>query len=180
MAMASSTAPITSSIPRRTRAHAGGAGALVVRPMVKSTEGVKLPTRAPLVVVAPRRRHAARWVALAAVFMFCTMLAAAAFQMQLAPRQVTLDQLDTQIAAARSEYDVLRRERAELRAPERLERQALALGMVPVSDNHFLTIDPEVVAEVQASTGGVFTDDGGAPTEFSELQAVKSVAGSAP
>ena len=74
-------------------------------------------------MVAPRRRRNARLVAVAAFFASSLMLGAAAFQTQLARRQVELDQVDRQIRAARNDFNDLRSQRAELRSPERLADQ---------------------------------------------------------
>ena len=107
------------------------------------------------------------------------MLGAAAFQTQLARRQVDLDRVDRQIRAAR----------------QRLQRPSqstcrVALAGAPggqrggarewrtATKTDFINIDPEVVAEVQQSAGGVF--DPGAESQdpvFDEFKIVKSVAG---
>ena len=133
----------------------------------------------PNLTVVPRRRAARSiigiWV-LAAIL----MAGAAAFQTQLARRQVTLDILDSQIRAAHDTHDVLRRERAELRSPGRLVEQAALLGMRPAESTEFISISPDVIAEVQRS--GVPGDSGpdGLVEEFADFAAVKSQAGRAP
>jgi hypothetical protein len=149
--------------------------------MVKSTAGVKVAAERPeLVVVAPRGR-AARFVVAGCVVVFGMMLGAAAFQTQLARKQLTIDGLDRRIRSAHDQYDVLRRERAELRSPGRLMAQAAALGMVPASQTQFVTLDPDVVATVQRSGAAVAQQH--APTadqEFQDYATVKAQAGSAP
>lgn len=163
----------------RTRVH-GDDGA-AVRTMVKATAPVAHVVPRPSLVVVPRRRRTARLVAFASAVVFGLMLGAAAFQTQLARRELTLDTLDRQVRAAHEQYDVLRRERAELRSPGRLAREAAALGMVPASQTKFVTLDPDVVATVQRA--GAPGNDGAKPTveqEFAEYARVKAQAGGAP
>jgi hypothetical protein len=160
----------------RTRAHHHQG----TNKLVKSTAGVTIADRPELVVVAPRGRTA-RLVVAGCVVVFGMMLGAAAFQTQLARKQLTIDGLDRRIRAAHDQYDVLRRERAELRSPGRLMAQAGALGMVPATQTQFVSLDPDVVATVQRSGGtlrqqGTTTPD----QEFQDYATVKAQAGSAP
>jgi hypothetical protein len=102
------------------------------------------------------------------------MLSSAALSANLAPRQVQIDQLDRQLRAERERYGELRRERAELRSPQRLMTAASALGMVPASQTSFLQIDADVIAAVQRSTGSVeVTTSSGAEQEFDRIGSVK-------
>jgi hypothetical protein len=145
--------------------------------MVRSTVGLTSPARTQLAVV-PRRRRTARLVTCAAFFMSCLMLGAAAFQTQLARRQVQLDRIDRQIRSARNDFNGLREQRAELRAPDRLATSGAALGMQAAIKTEFVDIAPEIVAEVQQSAGGVF-DPGVEASDpvFEEFKTVKSIAG---
>ncbi|MEP7046035.1 MAG: hypothetical protein ABI949_05115 [Ilumatobacteraceae bacterium] len=145
--------------------------------MIRSTVGITSSPRTQLKVV-PRRRRTARLVAFAAFFASSMMLGAAAFQTQLARRQVELDQVDRQIRNARNDFNELRSQRAELRSPARLAASGSALGMTSGGKSEFVDISPELVAEVQQSAGGVF--DPGADVQdpvFEEFKIVKSVAG---
>ena len=72
----------------RERVHADGG--VMARPMIRSTVGLASAPR-PQLTVVPRRRRTARLVAVAAFFASSLMLGAAAFQTQLARRQVDLD-----------------------------------------------------------------------------------------
>jgi cell division protein FtsL len=159
----------------RTRVHSDGG--VMARPMVRTTVGITPVPRTQLTVV-PRRRRTARLVTVAAFFISCLMLSAAAFQTQLARRQVELDRLGGQIRTARSEFDDLRQRRAELRSPERLATTGTLLGMRAATKTEFIAIDPAVVAEVQQSAGGVF-DPGSESSDpiFEEFKVVKSIAG---
>lgn len=162
----------------RTRAHGGSAA--TARALVKTTSPLSASQAAALTVV-PRRRRTARLIAVASVVLFGLMMGAAAFQTQLARRQLELDTLDRRIRAASEQYDLLRRERAELRSPGRLAAEATNLGMVPASQTEFVMLDPDLVAVVQRT--GVPEGDGTGPTieeEFAEYADTKAQAGGAP
>jgi len=159
----------------RERVHSDGG--VMARPMIRTTRGVTLASR-PQLTVVPRRRRTARLVTLAALLVSLLMLGAAAFQTQLARRQVQLDQIDRQIRSARADFNSLRAQRSELRSPERLATSGGALGMTDAPKTEFIEIDPAVVAEVEQSAGGVF-DPGTASVDpvFEEFKVVKSIAG---
>ncbi len=163
----------------RSRVH--GDSAVDVRVMVKRTAGVADLTPRPQLVVVPRRRRAARLIAVGSTVVFGLMLGAAAFQTQLARRQLTLDILDRDIRVAHEQYDVLRRERAELRSPGRLAMQASNLGMVPATQTEFVVLDPDVVATVQrSSVASHDSNDTSIDQEFQQYADVKAQAGGAP
>jgi cell division protein FtsB len=146
--------------------------------MVRKTAGVAVAPARPQLTVVPRRRRTASLVAIGAFLVTSLMLGAAAFQTQLARRQVELDRLDRQMQTVRSEFSEMRRLRAELRSPERLATAARTLGMAPSSDTEFMTISPDVVATVQQSTGGVVDPETDvADPVFDEFKNVKSIAG---
>jgi hypothetical protein len=149
----------------------------MARPMIRSTVDVASEPRAQLTVV-PRRRRNARLVAFAAFLASSLMLGAAAFQTQLARRQVDLDLVDRQIREARNDFNDLRSQRAELRSPERLATSGAALGMTAATKTEVIEIAPEVIAEVQQSAGGVF-DPGSEVSDpvFEQFKLVKSIAG---
>jgi len=141
------------------------------RTMVKRTSPLAEPAQRPVLGLVPRRRRNARLVGLAFGLVFTMMLGAAAFQTQLARRQLTLDAIDRSIRVGREQYEVLRRERAELRSPGRLSEAATTLGMTPATQTDFISLDPSVVAVVQRSgatgvvdehhTGNVILDEFG-------------------
>jgi cell division protein FtsL len=107
-----------------------------------------------LEIVAGRRRFfGVALVSLATVI--ATMMAVTVFHTRLAERQLQLDVLDRQVATERERYDVLRRERAELAAPERLSQRAWALGLIPGLKTEYLDVPAEVRAEVAAATSGL-------------------------
>lgn len=149
------------------------------RPMVRATHGVVVAPTAPRLTVVPRRRRAARMVVAGCTFVFVMMLGAAAFQTQLARRQLELDRLDRAVSQATADYEVLRSQHATLRAPERLAVEAGKLGMQAAGIGAFMTITPEVVALVHQSAGGI-AGSAAAPELLEQFRGVKSVAGGAP
>ena len=160
----------------RTRTH--GDVAVAERALVKTTEPLPAGSTKALLTVVPRRRRTARLIAVVSVVLFGLMMAAAAFQTQLADRQVELDTLDRRIRTAQAAYDDLRRERAELRSPGRLAKEAEALGMVPARQTQFVSLDPDVLAAVQRA--GAPEGNGEGPTieeEFAEYAETKAQAG---
>jgi hypothetical protein len=124
------------------------------QPLVRATVGITASDR-HLSIVAPRGRRATHVAVVMTVALGIAMLGAAAFQTQLAQRQVELDRLDSDIRSSREQYEGLRRERAELRAPERLAGIAAANGMREADGSEFLRIDADVIAIVAASTGDI-------------------------
>ena len=92
-----------------------------------------------------------------------------------------MDTMDRDIRTAHETYDVLRRERAELRSPGRLAAEAGKLGMVPATQTEFVQLDAEVVAAVQRSgaegSGDAVTS---IDEEFEQYADVKAEAGGAP
>ena len=163
----------------RTRVHGDSGSA--ARALVKTTTPLPASASRPKLLVVPRRRRTARLIACASVVVFGLMAGAAAFQTQLARRQLELDVLDRRIRTAEQNYDVLRRERAELRSPGRLAQEATALGMVPARQTNFIVLDPDVIATVQRT--GVPASDDAAPTveeEFQDYAGMKDLDGGSP
>ncbi len=161
----------------RSRIHARDGA----RVMVKRTASVAHIAPRPQLSIVPRHRRTARLIAAVSIPVFSLMLGAAAFQTQLASRQVQLDTIDREIRAAYDQYDTMRRERAELRSPGRLIVEAAAIGMVPATQTQFVALDPDVIATVQRS--GVDSDDHdttGIGEEFQQYADVKAQSGSAP
>lgn len=176
MAMAARTERVTTV---RSRVHGGGAAE--ARVMVKRTAAVAHIAPRPQLVVVPRQRRTARFIAAGCTVVFGLMLGAAAFQTQLARRQLTLDTQDRDIRTAHETYDVLRRERAELRSPGRLSAEAVKLGMVPATQTQFVQLDADVVAEVQRSGADASRDSAASiDEEFQQYANVKAEAGGAP
>jgi hypothetical protein len=168
------------SVPARVEPPRGGRvvatrrhGVAEPRGLVRATAGVKV---APVLVVVPRRRRAVGFAVVMSSMIGVAMLGAAAFQTQLAGRQLEIDRLDGEISAQREFYDVLRRERAELRSPDRLSQIASSTGMVAARDNRIDTIAIDIEVAVKQSTGlldQARLDDG--TTLLEQFRVVKAV-----
>jgi cell division protein FtsL len=143
------------------------------RPLVRATVGIRASNR-PSLSLVPRHRRAARVAVLLSAVVVTAMLASAAFQTRLAQSQLELDRLDREISASRESYDSLRRQRAELRAPERLAEVAAATGMVESDDVTYMDIDPTTYIAVQQATGlidGLSSDDEQLLDQFRDVKA---------
>jgi len=129
----------------------------------------------------PRRRRAVGIAIASCVVLFALLLGAVAFQTNLARNQLSLDRTERAVREARDRYDILRRQRAQLRAPGRLAIEAERLGMMPAETGELMTIEPSVVAAVAASASGLsdneLDDEGSSLELFGE---VKAVTGDAP
>lgn len=116
--------------------------------------GAPEPTGAPPpLTVVPGRRRAAGFLVTLSVLISGLMLGAAVLHTQLAERQLHIDRLDRAVRDAEDRFDVLRRQRAELRAPNRLATEARRLGMVPANVTEFIEIDGATLAMAIAATG---------------------------
>jgi hypothetical protein len=153
------------------------------RPMQRTTTGSRTTTieRPHLEIVAPHRRRAMSLVVVGALLLFAMLIGAVAFQTQIARNQLALDKTERAVTLARDRYDVLRRQRAELRSPNRLSVEATRLGMVPAQNGEFMTVDADVVASVLAAASGL-PDAVGSQVESSldQFGAVKAVTGDVP
>ena len=152
------------------------------RPMARSTSShITTIERPRLEIVVPHRRRAMSVIVVAGLVLFTMFIGAVAFQTQIARNQLAVDATERAVTAARDRYDVLRRQRAELRSPNRLAVEATRLGMVPAQNGEFMTVDPDVVASVLAAASGL-PDAVGSQVESSldQFGAVKAVTGHVP
>ena len=152
------------------------------RPMPRSTAGARRAvTVRPHLEVVPQRRRAMGFVVVGGLLLFAMLIGAVAFQTQIARNQLALDKTERAVSAARDRYDVLRRERAELRSPNRLAVEAARLGMSPAQNGAFMTVTPDVVASVLASASGLGAAAGDqGTTSLEQFGAVKAVTGVVP
>lgn len=181
---------VREATPRRAPAPpARSSRATAVRSRVHGRDGARVMVKRtapvahlkPQLTLVPRRRRTARMIALVCTPVFALMLGAAAFQTQLASRQLELDAVDREIRAAYDSYDTMRRERAELRSPGRLAVEATALGMVPATETRFVSLDPSVIAMIQRSGVAVDpADDDEIGEEFQQYAEVKAQSGGEP
>jgi cell division protein FtsL len=136
-------------------------------------------------VPRPRGRRFTGLAVVVSVVIGLAMMGAAAFQTQLAQRQVELDRLDQDIRQSKAHYESLRRQRAELRSLARLGEVAAANAMVPAGDSEVREIDADVLAVVAMATGdldpAVLGDGRSTLDDFREVKAAMAgPAGAAP
>src|SRR5882672_8413508 len=143
--------------PFRVRARDLKRAPLQRRPMTRITTPLPRSASAatPHLAVVPRRRRTVSLIVCACALLFSLCLGAVAFQTKLAQNQLALDKVEREVATARERYDVLRRQRAELRSPNRLAIEATRLGMKPAENGEFMTITPDVAASVAAAASGL-------------------------
>ncbi len=129
------------------------------------------PARPNLRVVGPpvRRPRAARWFVLSVVIVFGALLASAVVHSLLVSGQAHLDQVDQQV---RVENERLAREQARLadyQSPERIAREAAKLGMVPATDQTWVsdatdgttaTISPPTTEDPDGTSADELASDG--------------------
>lgn len=150
--------------PRRRPGHR--AGRTVRTPMQRRdgysgvAEAAAVIEQRPQLRVVPKRRLAANAAAIAVVVIGVLMLSAVVLHTRLAERQLDIDRLERQVENEHARFDVLRNNRAELRAPTRLSAAAANLGMMPAIDTQFAEVDPYLYAYVLAVTGGISDEDG--------------------
>ena len=139
------------------------------------------PQPAPDLVVVPRRRRTVGIVACLSVLLGGAMIGAVALQLRLAERQLDLDLLDRELRVSMQYYEQLRRERADLLAPDRLALIAESSSMRPSTGGDFVLVAPDVDIAVQQSTGSI--DQGEAlfgEGLLEEYRAVKGLVRGAP
>ena len=134
----------------------------------------------PRLEVVPQRRRAMGIVVASCVVLFALLLGAVAFQTNLAQNQLALDKTDRAVRDARERYDVLRRQRAQLRSPDRLAVEAGALGMVPAETGELIVLDPNAAAVVLAAASNLPDDVSNNPSSLETFSEVKAVTGDAP
>ncbi|NND74408.1 MAG: hypothetical protein HKN44_05325 [Ilumatobacter sp.] len=110
---------------------------------------------ARLTLATRRRRWPLALGVLAVLIVLAGLLGAAVFHTQLAERQLRIDQLERSVNEERERFDELRHQRAELRSPVRLAREAGRLGMVRGDTGDFVEVDPWLLARQLAAAGTV-------------------------
>jgi cell division protein FtsL len=136
--------------------------------------------------VLPGRRRVAGFMVLLTVLVGVVLIGAVLLHTRLAERQLEIDDLERSVRQQQEEYDILRAQRAELRAPTRLAADAGALGMVAGAETTYLEVDPMVLAVTIARTGELPPGVGAEPGDNARMQPldqfrlVKSVSAEAP
>lgn len=110
----------------------------------------------------PQRRRIASILAPALVVVFLAMLGVTTFQTRMAEEQVKLDQLQVKVDKARALHQSLERERAELRSPVNLGREAATMKMGAAEAVGFVTVDAQTYTEVLATSSAMPLDEPGA------------------
>ncbi|CAB4691277.1 MAG: hypothetical protein F2934_02350 [Actinobacteria bacterium] len=110
----------------------------------------------------PQRRRIASILAPALVVVFLAMLGVTTFQTRMAEEQVKLDQLQVKVDKARELHQSLERERAELRSPVHLGREAATMKMSAADAVGFVTVDAQTYTEVLAASAAMPLDESGA------------------
>ncbi|MEI7991211.1 MAG: hypothetical protein WCH93_02145 [Actinomycetota bacterium] len=110
----------------------------------------------------PQRRRIASILAPALVVVFLAMLGVTTFQTRMAEEQVKLDQLQVKVDKARELHQSLERERAELRSPVHLGREAATMKMSAADAVGFVAVDAQTYTEVLAASAPMPLDEPGA------------------
>lgn len=113
----------------------------------------------PHLRLVPRPRAAISAAMILASMVAALMLATVVLHTRLAERQLAIDELEMEVTDARERFDVLRRQRAELRSPNRLSFAAGELGLIQAQQTEFLPVDPYTLAEVMAAASTLDPDD---------------------
>lgn len=117
-------------------------------------------------------------VASLAAVIITLMMVVVVFQTRLAETQLNIDVIEDRIAVEQARYNELRLERSSLREPSRLVAEATSLGMVPGTKTVFKNIDPNAVAAVLVSMGGLDLEQFANTREpLKNYSAVKSIFG---
>ena len=154
MAVPLRSTAVPAARPSRQPARPARPGARPSRTGTTSAAASRAGTRDHLRVV-PVRRRTAGLVFLAAIVLAGLMLGAAVLNTTLAERQLRVDELEQDVAESRARFDVLRGQRAELRSPGRLSREATALGMFAATAGTFVRVSPDAYARALAASGSI-------------------------
>ena len=85
------------------------------------------------------------------VLLFAALFAVATSHALLIESQARLDRLEEEVAEEQARYERLRVDVAEMESPDRILRDAHALGMVPAEEVRWLTPDQPVARDETAS-----------------------------
>ena len=113
------------------------------------------PETRPELRVVPRRRAAVNAALLLLVVVVALMLAAVVLHTRLTERQLEIDRREQEVVEARERFDVLRAQRAELRAPTRLALASTEEGMIVAANTQFVDADGRVLARIIAAAGTI-------------------------
>lgn len=134
--------------------------------------------RQPRLVVVAGRRRATRFFVSVTMVIALAMGGVVFLNTLLAKRQLQINDIDTQLSDELDRFEELRAERAELRAPSRLEPLAEDLGMVAVSESEFAQVDPIAYAQQLALNGrlpGAPVDNAGIASASDPMEQFRAV-----
>jgi predicted RNase H-like nuclease (RuvC/YqgF family) len=116
------------------------------------------------------------------VVVVALMLAAVVLHTRLTERQLQIDRLEQEVTEARERFDVLRRQRAELRAPTRLALASSEMGMIVAPNTEFVATNGRALAEIIAAAGtiDVVTDGGDQADPLDQIRRVKAATEAGP
>ena len=125
-------------------------------PVFGSPRQEREPRPTLVLVQGSERRYYRVFTILSAVVavMFCIVTLRA----HMAQQQMRLDKLNYDITRARSHFETLRAERANLQSPGQLMTRASLMGLVPSLGIRMVAIPVSVAAEVAATVGKVDSD----------------------
>jgi hypothetical protein len=156
---------------RRTTAAAPRSGQL----RAPAADAARAAARRPHLRLVARPRLAINAALLLVGAVVSLMLAAVVLHTRLAERQVEIDRVESAVTEARSRFDLLRQQRAELRAPNRLAAVGAEQGMVPSPAAEFLPVDPWTVADVLVASGPADGELGDFDDTFEPLDQIRRV-----
>lgn len=122
----------------------------------RAPETSREPRPVLTVIEGGQRRYVRAMVV--AVVTSSLMFGVVAGRAHMAAQQMKLDRLNSDVRRARSYFDELRAQRAELQSPEFLLPLVRAMGMVPSVGNKVVQVSPEVAAAVASTVGKVDSD----------------------
>ena len=125
-------------------------------------------------VVAPARRRV-RLIAVVFGGVFALMLGTTVLEIRLAQSQLEIDRVEQGVELSRTRFTDLRKENAGLRSPERLLREATAMGMVTGRAKDFTTVSPETAIQVVIAAGNMLDASQPPSDPFAEHERLKRV-----
>jgi cell division protein FtsL len=144
----------------------------------RSGEPAETRETRPDLRVVPRRRAAVSAALLLLVVVVALMLAAVVLHTRLTERQLEMERREQEVTEAHERFDVLRAQRAELRAPTRLALASTEKGMIVAANTEFVDADGRTVAKIIAAAGTIdeLTDAVDPVDPLDQIRRVKAAA----
>ena len=104
------------------------------------------------------------------------MLLVVSLNVNMAQQQMRLDRLNSDVSRARSHFEELRAQRAQLQSPRDLMASARLMGLVPAMASRTVGVPVEIAAEVAATVGKIDADiNASVQSPLDEFGRLKSV-----